>query len=164
MTEDLLAIVEEQERLLRFRNLSFDLVVEVCEEAVSLLRQLGASCFVLARVNGTLVYARTLEGASLNNQEWARRKANLCERYSLSSMHVVHNLESGGKTLDSCGMDSKDFGFSAGSFPILLESGVCVGSISVSGLKGEEDHQIVATALSHVLGKPVGTVAPDLNI
>lgn len=61
-------------------------------------------------------------------------------------------------------MDSADFGFSGGSFPILLPSGICVGSLTISGLRGEEDHQIAAESIARVLGADIGTVVPYFSI
>ena len=55
-------------------------------------------------------------------------------------------------------MNSTEYGLSGGSFPILLESGLCIGSITVSGLKGEEDHQIVASAIADELGVEIPSV------
>ena len=123
-----------------------------------MLEERGASCHVRASVNGLLVYAYSMDGASINNQEWARRKAKLCERYSMSSLRVACRLEAEGKSLESCGMDKADYGLSGGSFPLLLSSGLCVGSITVSGLKGEEDHQIVADAIAAELGVQIPSV------
>ena len=62
-------------------------------------------------------------------------------------------MTSQGKTLEEAGLSSVDYGFSGGSFPIILESGICVGSITVSGLSGEEDHAVVVAALGKVLGR-----------
>lgn len=164
MNEDVVRVIEEQEANLRFKDLDLAVITKVCDEAVSILERLKAPCYIRAAVNGTVVYARCLNGASLNNQEWARRKAALCERYWISSLHVVHNMTAGGKTLESCGMSASDYGFSGGSFPILLPSGICVGSVTVSGLKGEEDHQVVATAMAHVLGLQIPSVVPYFEL
>lgn len=158
MKEGIDRIIEEQERKLRFSSFSFDVVERVCSKVVQSVLQKGATGFVLARVNGLTVYARCLSGGSLNNEEWARRKANLCERYGISSYHVVRKLERDGKTLASCGMNDEDYGFSAGSFPILLASGVCIGSITFSGMSGEEDHQVVAGQIAAELDVDIPSV------
>ena len=160
MSDDIVRVLEEQEARLRFPSLDLECIERVCREAESILEKLKAPCYIRAAVNGTVVHARCLPGASLNNQEWARRKANLCERYWISSLHAVCRLSAGGKSLESCGMDSADFGFSGGSFPILLPSGICVGSLTISGLRGEEDHQIAAESIARVLGADIGTVVP----
>ena len=156
--EKLDAVIEEQERVLRFRNADLDIISRVCCRAVERLKSMKAPCYIRAVVNKTVVIAQCLEGASHNNEEWAKRKAALCERYWMSSLHATRNLEKKGQTLEMCGMNSSEYGLSGGSFPILLESGLCIGSITVSGLKGEEDHQIVASAIADELGVEIPSV------
>ena len=136
MSDDIVRVLEEQEARLRFPSLDLECIERVCREAESILEKLKAPCYIRAAVNGTVVHARCLPGASLN----------------------------GGKSLESCGMDSADFGFSGGSFPILLPSGICVGSLTISGLRGEEDHQIAAESIARVLGADIGTVVPYFSI
>ena len=45
-----------------------------------------------------------------------------------------------------------------GAFPILLSSGLCIGSIAVSGMPSEGDHQSICSALSEVLGIEVPSI------
>ena len=156
--EKLDAVIEEQERVLRFRSIDLDTIYRVCCRAVERLKSMKAPCYIRAVVNKTVVFAQCLEGASCNNEEWAKRKAALCERYWMSSLHAARNLEKKGQTLETCGMNSTEYGLSGGSFPILLESGLCIGSITVSGLKGEEDHQIVVSAIADELGVEIPSV------
>lgn len=156
--EKLDAVIEEQERVLRFSSIDLDTIARVCSRAVEKLKNMKAPCYIRASVNKTVVFAQCLEGASCNNEEWAKRKAALCERYWMSSLHATRNLEKKGQTLESCGMNSSEYGLSGGSFPLLLESGICIGSITVSGLKGEEDHQIVASAIADELGVKILSV------
>lgn len=151
--DKMLCEVIEQEKRLRFSRLDLDTIYAVCDEAWRQLSDMGASCYIRACVGGCVVYSRCMPGASRNNEEWARRKGALCERYWRSSLHTVLAMTSQGKTLEEAGLSSVDYGFSGGSFPILLESGICVGSITVSGLSGEEDHAVVVAALGKVLGR-----------
>ena len=125
--EKMLCEVIEQERRLRFSKLDLDTIYAVCDEAWRQLSDMGAACYIRATVGGCVVYARCMPGASRNNEEWARRKGALCERYWRSSLHTV--------------------------LAMILESGICVGSITVSGLSGEEDHAVVVAALGKVLGR-----------
>ena len=73
-------------------------------------------------------------------------------------MHVVLRLARDGKTLEGCGMDNADYGLSGGSFPVLLPSGIPVGSITFSGMAGEEDHQVVCDAIAAELGVDVPSI------
>lgn len=156
--DDMDLIIEEQERLLRFRSIDLDTISRICLDAADILKKMNAPCYIRAAVNKTVVFSMCLPGASMNNENWARRKANFCEQYWISSLHAMRNMQKKGTDLESAGLNSDDFGFSGGSFPILLESGICIGSITVSGLKGEEDHQVVASAIAKELGISIRSV------
>ena len=57
-------------------------------------------------------------------------------------------------------MDWHDYALSGGSFPILLESGLPVGTITVSGMTEWEDHQTAADAIASFLGVDIEKVEP----
>ena len=84
------------------------MIGRICNGICDRVLSMGATCYVRACVDGMVVYARALAGASRNNEEWARRKANVCHRYGISSLHVVLRLARDGKTLEGCGMDNAD--------------------------------------------------------
>jgi uncharacterized protein (UPF0303 family) len=48
-----------------------------------------------------------------------------------------------------------------GSFPIYLTGGVCIGSITVSGLPQREDHELVVGVLASHLAVPMAQIALD---
>ena len=155
---DIDAIIEKQEKMLRFRTIDLEIIGRICRIAEDKLRRINAPCYIRASINRTVVFSLCLPGASRNNEEWARRKANLAERYWVSSLHAARNMEKKGQSALSAGLDEMDYGISGGSFPILLESGLCIGSITVSGLKGEEDHQMVAESIAEVLDVEIESV------
>ena len=158
--EEIDRIIEEQEKLLRFGYIDLDMIARICRNAARIVRENNAIGYVRACVNKTLLYAECIPGGSRNNETWARRKANLAEYYWMSSLHATRLMERKGNTLETCGLNSTDYALSGGSFPILLESGICIGSITVSGMKGEEDHQIVASAIAKELGVVIESVLP----
>ncbi len=155
---EMLEIVKEQERLLRFERVSFSRLQKIGLDIASLVSKMGAAGYVRIAVNGTTVFAMCLDGASSNNEEWARRKANLVARYSVSSLHTALDFRMRERSLEECGMDSISYGLSGGSFPILLSEGISIGSITFSGLKETEDHQIVANAIAKELSISIPSV------
>lgn len=157
-TKKMIGILEEQERLLRFKNVDFNMLADLCMRICSRIENMGKSAYIRADLNGILVFALCMPGATYNNEDWARRKSNLTLRYSISSLHATLNMKENGKTLEICGMDNADYGLSGGSFPILLESGIAVGSITVSGMTEWEDHQVIADVLAEELGMEIPSV------
>ena len=137
--------IQRQEECLRFSEIDSGMIRRICDRIASAASGSSQAVCILARVNKLVLYALSLPGASANNSAWAIRNA-------------MRNMLKSGKTFDECGMDSSEYGFSGGSFPLLLTGGLCIGSITVSGLSGEEDHQLVADAIASELGKQIGSV------
>lgn len=156
--ERILNITEEQERLLRFKYIDFEIVKRISLSIADSLEKRKASAYIEAIINGNVVFSLALPGASRNNAEWVRRKSNLTSRYSQSSLRAYLSMRKNGKTLEGCGMDARDYGLSGGSFPILLEGGLCIGSITVSGMTESEDHQAVVDAIASEHGLSVPSV------
>ena len=110
-------------------------------------------------MNGLTIYMESIN-ANTDNMEWVRRKRNLASRFWRSSLHTALEYRKTGKTLDGRGMDWHDYALSGGSFPILLESGLPVGTITVSGMTEWEDHQTAADAIAFFLGVDIERVEP----
>jgi uncharacterized protein (UPF0303 family) len=99
------------------------------------------------------LYYAALPGASVDNEEWARRKGNVVLRCHMSSWRMGLILE--GKKRPQwpdAALDPKDFAVHGGSFPVRVTGVGMVGAIAVSGLTSREDHEMVAAALAHRLG------------
>ena len=94
--DDMDLIIEEQERLLRFRSIDLDKISRICLDAADTLKKMNAPCYIRAAVNKTVVFSMCLPGASMNNENWARRKANFCEQYWISSLHAMRNMQKNG--------------------------------------------------------------------
>lgn len=85
-----------------------------------------------------------------DNWDWVRRKSNTVQRFGLSSFLVGRTRLSKGRNLDGLGADYAAHG---GGFPIRVQgmTAAPVGVIVVSGLKQEDDHQLIVTALEKLL-------------
>ena len=157
-TDGMLKALEEQESVLRFDSIDFKTLTRISLRICEKKKSLDKTAYILTTVNGLSVFSLAMPGATKNNEDWARRKSNLTLRYSMSSLHATLNMQRNGKTLEICGMDSRDYGLSGGSFPILLKSGVCIGSITVSGMTEWEDHQTVSDAIAEELGVEIPSI------
>ena len=164
MVDALLEILETQENELRFKEVSFSSLHEIGERLLFLAGERGGKVYVQIRVNGDVVYASAMDGTSRNNIAWARRKANTAELAGKSSLRDGLINRAKGRTLSERGLSETDYTEEGGSFPLLLESGVTIGSFTVSGMKSEEDHQLIADVLSEHLGKKIPSVLPCFQI
>ncbi|WP_256761662.1 heme-degrading domain-containing protein [Cohnella sp. WQ 127256] len=104
------------------------------------------------RRNGQLLFHAKLEGTGLNNDRWIQRKINVANHFGHSSyyMHVLY--KSWNTTIqENAFVDPMEYAAEGGSFPIFIKNVGPIGTISVSGLPGEEDHALVVTVLREFL-------------
>ena len=159
MSDDsMLEIIAEQERTLRFASVSVDDLVSIGNEIVSAVKAKGAFAYVMIRINGFEVFSQAIGGASANNRCWAVRKANIAELNQKSSMRVAIENRKKGRGLSDMGLSGSEYALEGGAFPVLLPSGIGIGSIAVSGMPSAEDHQTVCSVIASHLGCAVPTV------
>ncbi|GJN87698.1 hypothetical protein Rhopal_000653-T1 [Rhodotorula paludigena] len=96
-------------------------------------------------------FATCAEGSVLDQMRWAQRKRNVVLRWgkSTASMNIKTN---GGNIPAHYGLNTDDYACHGGGFPIRVQ-GVepLVGVICVSGLKQEDDHQVIVDVLSELI-------------
>lgn len=95
-----------------------------------------------------LFYAATA-GATLDNQEWLRRKFNVVRRFHASTYRLVleqareDRMFAPHKALDVC-----DYALAGGGFPIRVQNVGVIGAAVVSGLPQRDDHNLVVRAIA----------------
>jgi uncharacterized protein (UPF0303 family) len=151
---ELLAVLEEQERRLRFRHFTNDDAIALGLALLDDARAAGAAVTVDVRRNGQQLFHAALEGTAPDNDEWVRRKVNVVDRFGHSSYYVgtLCRLE-GGSIEEVFLVDPREFAAHGGSFPVVVEGVGVVGSVTVSGLPQADDHRMVVKALERFLGR-----------
>ncbi|GAB4579971.1 MAG: heme-degrading domain-containing protein [Anaerolineales bacterium] len=100
------------------------------------------------------VFHASRPGASVDNDEWVKRKVRLVNRFGHSSFYIGQALKSKGKTIEeSYLLPESEYAPHGGCFPILVHGTGMVGTITVSGLPQEEDHKLVVLAIRTYLKK-----------
>ena len=121
----------------------------------------GKAVSIDIRLHGQHLFFFAMPGTTPDNADWIRRKCNVVERYQRSSYAVGLSLQRDGTTLQAKnGAELKDYATHGGGFPLWL-GGVCVGSITVSGLPQREDHALVVAVLAEHLNVPLAELALD---
>lgn len=153
MTDDeLLAVLEEQERRLRFRSFTNDDAIGLGLALLDAARAEDAAVTVDVRRHGQQLFHAALEGTSPDNDEWVRRKVNVVDRFGHSSYWVGTLCRLKGGTIEEVFLvDPREFAAHGGSFPVVVEGVGAVGSVTVSGLPQADDHRLVVTTLEHFL-------------
>ena len=94
------------------------------------------------------LFHASLRGTSADNDEWVKRKTRLVYRFGHSSFYVGQMLKSQGKTIEQAYLLPENlYAPHGGCFPISVKDTGMVGTITVSGLPQEEDHQVVVSAI-----------------
>lgn len=101
----------------------------------------------ISRLNHT-VFLYIDDDLPVDKHNWLRRKANVAKQFEESSLSVKEDLRNGNMTLEKTfGLDAKDFMAKGGSIPIFVKDGGMIATITVSGLRDEEDHTVIIEAL-----------------
>lgn len=153
---DDLAILEQQEQILRFTSFN----PETAWQLGCLLRTLLVDCqaggSIEIELAGHLLFACATPTSNPGQFDWIRRKRNVVHRFGRSSYAIGRILESNNETLQSRhSLKLADYAAHGGGFPILLEGTGPVGSVVISGLPQRDDHCLVIAALAKLLEKDV---------
>jgi uncharacterized protein (UPF0303 family) len=142
---------EEELQFSRFSNQSaLEIGLMLVEEAK---RQAKAVTIAIYR-SGQCLFYHAMEGTTLDNEQWIRRKNNVVNRFGHSSFYIGTRLKSQGKTIEETyAVPSADYAAHGGAFPLLIQHVGAVGTITVSGLPQKEDHDMVVTVLRAYLNR-----------
>ncbi|MEJ5188061.1 MAG: heme-degrading domain-containing protein [Breznakiellaceae bacterium] len=106
------------------------------------------------RRHNQILFHVALPGATADNEEWIRRKANVVFRFHRPSLAIGVELVLAGVTLEQKYFVSPlEYSAHGGSFPIRVEGVGLVACVTVSGLPQEEDHRLVVEGLRRFKGR-----------
>lgn len=85
-----------------------------------------------------------------DKHNWLKRKANVSKHFEESSLSLKNDLINGKMNLEETfSLNPKEYLAKGGSIPIFVKNAGMVAIITVSGLKDEEDHNIIIDALKN---------------
>lgn len=157
---DQIATIEKQESTLILPQLTNDIALKLGLE----IRTIFQSSFDPEQdgivISISLFSGQTLFACSVGNPlklgpdncDWVRRKANTVKRFGRSSFFVGRTRLVKGKELDGLG---EDYAAHGGGFPLRVKGMEVapVGVVVVSGLKQEDDHQLIVDALGRLINQ-----------
>ncbi len=142
----------QQERDLQFSTFSNQTAIRLGNAIVERAVELNKQIVVDIRKNGIVLFHAKMDDTGPNNDRWIARKINTVNHFGHCSyyMHVLY--KSWNTTIqDNAFVDPMEYAAEGGCFPIFIRNAGPVGSISVSGLSGEEDHEMIVSVLEHFL-------------
>lgn len=103
-------------------------------------------------LRGHRLFLHAMEGTHPDNENWIRRKNNVVNYFGSSSWHTALRLRSENKTLEKdFDLSESDYVLAGGAFPLILKGEGQVGTITISGLPDEEDHDLVTSGIRSFL-------------
>jgi uncharacterized protein (UPF0303 family) len=152
--EQLLEALLSQEEELQFTQFSNQTALEVGMMLYEAAKALGKSVSIDITRNGQRLFHYAMEGTSIDNAEWIRRKNNVVNRFGHSSYYVGRLLKSQGAAMeDKFLIPSSEYAAHGGSFPMRIKRVGLVGTITVSGLPQKEDHDLIVNTLRTYLNR-----------
>ncbi len=141
-----------EERQLQFTNFNEDTAWQIGTWLVEHAIQNDLAITIDIRLGEHKLFHASRPGTSANNDAWVNRKARLVNHFGRSSFYVGQMLKSEGKSLqEKFLLPESEYAPHGGCFPITLKGTGVVGTITVSGLAQEQDHQVVVQAIQHYL-------------
>jgi uncharacterized protein (UPF0303 family) len=152
--ESLIAKVASEEVELRFPSFSNDEAIVLGSSIAERARSRGLAVTIDLRRGGQQLFHLALSGTSPDNDQWIIRKSRVVERFGHSSFLVGLKLKLSGLGIEEkYAVSPLEYSPHGGSFPVNVEGTGIVGSVTVSGLAQEEDHELVVETIRDFLGK-----------
>jgi endoglucanase len=143
-----LAAIARQEQALQFDAFNHDTALQIGLKVVELAREANKSVAVDITRNGNQLFYHGMEGTTRDHADWIRRKSNLVNRTGHSSFYIHTEVKERGGNHDAIPtLDAREYAAHGGSFPLTVRGAGPVGTITVSGLPGPEDHALLVRAL-----------------
>ncbi len=105
-------------------------------------------------VNGRQLFFHSLSGAPADLWHWIQRKIRLVNRVGHSSMYISCLLNEKNTTIEKeLLIPESEFAPHGGCFPIIIRGTGIIGTVTVSGLPQEEDHELVVSGIRAFLAQ-----------
>lgn len=137
-----------QEKELQFESFSMDTAQTIGFSIMNKAKASQLPVTIDITRHGQQLFHVALEGSTADNDAWIVRKNRLVNRVSHSSYLIATKLLISGKTIEeSLLLNEAEFAPHGGAFPIIIKDTGVIGTITVSGLASEDDHQLVVDAI-----------------
>ena len=152
--EDTLKELRQQEEEIQFASFTHDTALAVGMALLQEARKRGKAVAIDITRSGQQLFHFAMAGTTVDNGEWIKRKNNVVNRFGHSSYYVGISLKNAGQTMEEKYLvSSSDYAAHGGAFPLIIRHVGIVGTITVSGLPQQEDHELVVSTLKEFLAE-----------
>lgn len=152
-TDERIAVMEAEERELQFDRFTNEDALQLGLAIVDEAKKLGKRITVDITRQGQRLFLHAMEGTTIGNEDWIRRKINTALKFGKSSWRFALELKSQGRTIADLGLTEADYAAAGGAFPLAVRGEGIIGTITVSGLPDQEDHDLAVNALRGYLAR-----------
>lgn len=145
--DELLETLRQEEADYQFDEFTNNTAYELGSRIIEKAFRENKSIVVDIRKDGELLFYSRMNGTSSRNDEWVAWKNNVVRHFGHSSYYMHVSLKASNSTVEASGLDPNDYKAEGGSFPIIMKGQGVVGTMTVSGLAGNEDHAMIVDIL-----------------
>lgn len=150
----LLATLLQQEQELQFTSFTNEEALELGLALVHAAKEKGKGVTIDITRHGQQLFHYAMIGTVRDNDEWVKRKNNVVNRFGHSSFYIGQYLKDTEKTIEEKYLvSSQEFAPHGGAFPLIITNVGVVGTITVSGLPQQEDHELVTATIKQFLAR-----------
>lgn len=119
---------------------------------IKTIKYVGGSSYnkvcILIKINQRVVFFHAGNNTTNENNDWVNKKSNVVDLFDHSSLYekLLHLDEESDFYTDN-GLNRKEYAIVGGGFPISITNTGIIGSIVISGLTDDEDHNFAFRSL-----------------
>ncbi|WP_162551175.1 heme-degrading domain-containing protein [Paenibacillus tepidiphilus] len=148
----LLSTLLRQEQELQFTEFNNNTAIELGQLILAKAFAEGKQITVDIRKNGMTLFHAKMNDNGLGHDRWITRKINVAHHFEHSSYYIHVLMKSWNTTIqDNAFVDPLNYAAEGGCFPLIVKGAGMIGTITVSGLEGHEDHEMVVASLKKLL-------------
>jgi len=152
--DDILKPLLREEQELQFVSFNEETAWKLGSQMVEQCMKDGLPIAIDITLGARQLFHASLGGASVDNDEWVRRKVRLVYRVGHSSFYVGQELKSKSKSIEEAYLlPESEYAPHGGCFPVIVKGTGMVGTVTVSGLPQEEDHKLVVQSIRKYLAE-----------
>ena len=145
--------VRTQEELLRADSFSADDALRLGLQMVRLARDVYREPIAIRIIlGGHTAFSYLMDGTDSNNEWWMDKKLNTARMSGMSSLRTLMEVAEGNIPCEKEYEIENDYALCGGCFPLRSTNGRLLGYVESSGMAHQRDHQLIADALSELLG------------
>ena len=144
--------IEKQEKELQFTKFDNSIALDLGLMLIENGKKFNKPISIDIAKNGHQLFHYSFEDSSPDNDQWIKRKNNVVNRFYKSSLYIGLKLKLANKSIEAKYLISPmEYAPYGGAFPIIIRHVGVIGTITVSGLSQEEDHNLVIETIEEYL-------------